>query len=68
MKNRSVNNLCQRLFSLLLALLLMISGFGSGLVPDAHAEGSPRRTVRDRMRFSRSARWMNCWKRSDRTE
>ena len=50
MKNRSVNNLCQRLFSLLLALLLMISGFGSGLVPDARAEGAAELPVEDGVR------------------
>ena len=50
MKNRSTNSLCQRLFSLLLALLLMISGLESGLVPDAHAEGATELPAEDGVR------------------
>ena len=44
------SSLCQRLFSLLLALLLMISGVGIGLVTDAHAEGAAELPAEDGVR------------------
>ena len=47
MKNHSTYSLHQRLFPLLLALLLIINGFGSRLVPAAKAEGEAELPAED---------------------